>query len=148
MGPPQRRYVVAVAEPLDILVVDDESELREQIRRLFERDGHRVMAVSDGRAAVDRATTGRFDVMLLDVSLGAGPDGYEVCRELRSRRTGLSSSRERLRVLDPTATCDRAHPAELARWRSCAGRSGRLSFVHGSNRGGHGGRRTTARGGT
>ena len=62
--------------------------------------------------------------------------------------TGLSSSGERLRVLDPTATCDRAHPAELARWRSGAGRSGRLSFVHGSNRGGHGGRRTTARGGT
>jgi hypothetical protein len=62
--------------------------------------------------------------------------------------TELPPSGERLRVLDPTATCDRAHPAELARWRSGAGRSGRLSFVHGSNRGGHGGRRTTARGGT
>ena len=73
-------------EPLDILVVDDESELREQIRRLFERDGHRVMAVADGRAAIDRATTGRFDVVLLDVALGAGPDGYEVCRTLRERR--------------------------------------------------------------
>ena len=73
-------------EPLDILVVDDESELREQIRKLFERDGHRVMAVADGRAAIDRATTGRFDVVLLDVALGAGPDGYEVCRTLRERR--------------------------------------------------------------
>ena len=73
-------------EPLDILVVDDESELREQIRRLFERDGHRVMAVADGRAAIDRATTGRFDVVLLDVALGPGPDGYEVCRTLRQRR--------------------------------------------------------------
>ena len=73
-------------EPLDILVVDDESELREQIRRLFERDGHRVMAVPDGRAAIDRATTGRFDVVLLDVALGAGPNGYDVCRTLRERR--------------------------------------------------------------
>jgi DNA-binding response OmpR family regulator len=73
-------------DPLDILVVDDESELREQIRRLFERDGHRVMAVADGRAAIDRASTGRFDVVLLDVALGAGPDGYEVCRTLRERR--------------------------------------------------------------
>ena len=73
-------------EPLDILVVDDESELREQIRRLFERDGHRVMAVADGRAAIDRATTGAFDVVLLDVALGGGPDGYEVCRTLRERR--------------------------------------------------------------
>ncbi len=73
-------------EPLDILVVDDESELREQIRRLFERDGHRVMAVADGRAAIDRASTSRFDIVLLDVALGAGPDGYEVCRTLRDRR--------------------------------------------------------------
>src|SRR3954452_17561114 len=73
-------------DPLDILVVDDESELREQIRRLFERDGHRVMAVADGRAAIDRATTDRFDVVLLDVALGPGPDGYDVCRALRDRR--------------------------------------------------------------
>jgi DNA-binding response OmpR family regulator len=73
------------AEPLEILVVDDESELREQIKRLFEREGHRVMAVADGRAAIDRATTERFDVVLLDVALGRGPDGYEVCRVLRER---------------------------------------------------------------
>jgi DNA-binding response OmpR family regulator len=73
-------------EVLDILVVDDESELREQIKRLFTRDGHRVMAVADGRAAVDRATTDHFDVVLLDVALGAGPDGYDVCRTLRERR--------------------------------------------------------------
>ena len=77
-------------ETLDILVVDDESELREQITRLFARDGHRVMAVADGRSAVDRATTGHFDVVLLDVALGAGPDGYEVCRELRERRNSVA----------------------------------------------------------
>ena len=75
-----------MAEPLDVLVVDDESALREQVRRLFERDGHRVVAVADGRAAVDRASTGHFDVVLLDVALGAGPDGCDVCRELRARR--------------------------------------------------------------
>jgi DNA-binding response OmpR family regulator len=71
---------------LDVLVVDDESELREQLRRLLERDGHRVVSVADGRSAIDRATTGRFDIVLLDVALGAGPDGYEVCRTLRERR--------------------------------------------------------------
>jgi DNA-binding response OmpR family regulator len=70
---------------LDILVVDDDSELREQIKRLFERDGHRVAAVADGRSAVDRASTSRFDVVLLDIGLGAGPDGYDVCRTLRER---------------------------------------------------------------
>jgi DNA-binding response OmpR family regulator len=73
-------------EALDVLVVDDESELREQLRRLFARDGHRVVAVDSGRGAIDRATTARFDVILLDVALGGDPDGYEVCRTLRERR--------------------------------------------------------------
>jgi DNA-binding response OmpR family regulator len=72
--------------PLDILVVDDESELREMLSRLFARQGHRVTTVADGRAAIDRASTQRFDVVLLDVALGAGLDGYEVCRALRERR--------------------------------------------------------------
>ena len=71
---------------LDVLVVDDESELREQLRRLFTRDGHRVVTVADGRAAIDRASTTSFDIILLDVALGARPDGYEVCRVLRERR--------------------------------------------------------------
>src|SRR3954469_11931650 len=73
-------------EALDILLVDDDSELREQIRRLFEREGHRVMAVADARSAIDRATTDAFDIVLLDVALGAGPDGYDICRTLRGRR--------------------------------------------------------------
>ena len=71
---------------LDVLVVDDESELREQLRRLFTRDGHRVVTVADGRAAIDHASTTSFDIILLDVALGARPDGYEVCRTLRERR--------------------------------------------------------------
>jgi DNA-binding response OmpR family regulator len=70
---------------LNILVVDDEAELREILRRAFSRDGHRVLSVADGRAAIDRATTERFDVVLLDVALGGDPDGNEVCRTLRHR---------------------------------------------------------------
>jgi DNA-binding response OmpR family regulator len=70
---------------IDILVVDDESELREQLVRTFRREGHRVTAVADGTSAIDRATTDRFDVVLLDIAMGAGPDGYDVCRELRAR---------------------------------------------------------------
>jgi DNA-binding response OmpR family regulator len=70
---------------LDILVADDDPDLRELLRRSFTSEGHRVTAVADGRGAVDRATTDRFDVVLLDVALGKGLDGYEVCRTLRAR---------------------------------------------------------------
>jgi DNA-binding response OmpR family regulator len=79
-----------VAQNLDILVCDDEPSLREALRQSFEREGHRVMAVPDGRAAIDRASTQRFDILLLDVALGpTSPDGYEVCRTLRERRNSV-----------------------------------------------------------
>ncbi|UTI66120.1 response regulator transcription factor [Paraconexibacter antarcticus] len=80
-----------VDSTMRILICDDESALREALRESFEREGHQVVAVADGRAALDQATTGAFDVLLLDISLGPGsPDGYEVCRELRRRRNVLA----------------------------------------------------------
>jgi DNA-binding response OmpR family regulator len=76
----------AVAEiPLDILAVDDESNLRETLRRAFNRQGHTVVTAANGTAAIDLASTREFDVVLLDVALGDGPDGYDVCRTLRAR---------------------------------------------------------------
>lgn len=83
----QNPVVGTAPEPsLNILVVDDESDLREMLNRSFSREGHRVTAVADGRSAIDRASTEPFDIVLLDIALGPGPDGYEVCRTLRSRR--------------------------------------------------------------
>jgi DNA-binding response OmpR family regulator len=79
------------AQALDILVCDDESSLREALRQSFQREGHRVLAVPDGRSAIDRASTQHFDVILLDIALGpSSPDGYEVCRELRARRNPVA----------------------------------------------------------
>jgi len=74
-----------VEVPLDILVVDDEAELRTELTHWFAREGHSVVAAADGNSAIDHATTGRFDVVILDVALGPGPDGHDVCRTLRAR---------------------------------------------------------------
>src|SRR6202012_2598580 len=80
--PPARQAEVT----LTILVVDDESDLREMLTRSFSREGHRVIAVADGVEAIERAGAESPDIILLDVALGLGPDGYEVCRTLRGRR--------------------------------------------------------------
>jgi DNA-binding response OmpR family regulator len=45
-------------------------------------EGYSVTLVTDGEAAVERARTGEFDGILLDVMLPK-KDGFEVCRELR-----------------------------------------------------------------
>src|SRR5881275_3174623 len=111
---------------LSILVVDDESDLREMLTRSFSREGHRVMAVADGRAAIDRASTDHFDILLLDVALGAGPDGYEVCRTLRGRRnvvpiimlTALDSEADAVLGLEAGADDYVTKPFGLAELRS------------------------------
>jgi DNA-binding response OmpR family regulator len=111
---------------LSILVVDDESDLREMLTRSFQREGHRVMAVADGRSAIDRASTDHFDIVLLDVALGPGPDGYEVCRALRSRRnvvpiimlTALDSEADAVLGLEAGADDYVTKPFGLAELRS------------------------------
>jgi len=111
---------------LSILVVDDESDLREMLTRSFSREGHRVLAVSDGRAAIDRASTDSFDIVLLDVALGPGPDGYEVCRTLRGRRnvvpiimlTALDSEADAVLGLEAGADDYVTKPFGLAELRS------------------------------
>jgi DNA-binding response OmpR family regulator len=116
----------ASAPSLRILVVDDESSLREMVTRSFSREGHQVMAVADGRSAIDRASTEHFDVVLLDVALGAGPNGYEVCRTLRSRRnvvpiimlTALDSEADAVQGLEAGADDYVTKPFGLAELRS------------------------------
>ena len=71
---------------LKILVVDDEASLRETLTRSFTREGHTVQALASGTEAIELADEESFDVILLDVALGSGPNGYEVCRALRERR--------------------------------------------------------------
>jgi DNA-binding response OmpR family regulator len=124
----------------DILVADDEADVREQLARTFRREGHRVTVVADGRAAIDRATTDRFDIVLLDVVMGAGPDGYEVCRALRTRHnvvpiimlTALDSEADAVLGLEAGADDYVTKPfgvAELrSRMRAVLRRAGPLGF--------------------
>src|SRR4051812_15018743 len=71
---------------LDILLVDDDAPLREMLTRSFTREGHLITAVGSGGEALDQAEGGSFDIVLLDVALGPGPSGHDVCRTLRNRR--------------------------------------------------------------
>jgi DNA-binding response OmpR family regulator len=111
---------------LSILIVDDESALREPLARAFQREGHRVTAVADAAAAIDRASTDEVDVMLLDVALGPGPDGYDVCRTLRDRRnivpiimlTALGSEADAVLGLEAGADDYVTKPFGLAELRS------------------------------
>jgi DNA-binding response OmpR family regulator len=67
----------------DLLVVEDDDELRAAIGGALGADGHRVAEAADGPAALDALGERSFDLLVLDLGLGPGPDGIEVCRRLR-----------------------------------------------------------------
>jgi DNA-binding response OmpR family regulator len=66
-----------------LLVVEDDADLREAMASALSADGHGVQVAADGHAALAALGDGGQDLVLLDVSLGTGPDGVEVCRRLR-----------------------------------------------------------------
>jgi two-component system alkaline phosphatase synthesis response regulator PhoP len=66
-----------------ILVVDDEPNIVQLARLYLERDGYRVEAVSDGRAALQAVERYKPALIVLDIMLPE-LDGLEVCRRLRA----------------------------------------------------------------
>ncbi len=111
---------------LDILIVDDDAPLRDMLTRSFAREGHRITAVADGHGALAEARDGRFDVVLLDVALGHGPNGHDVCRTMRARRdvtpiimlTALDSEADAVQGLEAGADDYVTKPFGLAELRS------------------------------
>jgi DNA-binding response OmpR family regulator len=67
-----------------VLVVEDDADLCEVMVGALVADGHQVVSAADGRSALDALAATSFDLILLDLSLGPGPDGVEVCRRLRA----------------------------------------------------------------
>ncbi|TDD90451.1 response regulator transcription factor [Actinomadura darangshiensis] len=67
----------------NVLVAEDDTKQAELLRRYLQREGHSVVVVHDGRAAIDEARACRPDLVLLDVMM-PGVDGLDVCRGLRA----------------------------------------------------------------
>jgi DNA-binding response OmpR family regulator len=117
---------IETSASLRILVVDDEAALRETLTRSFSKEGHSVLAVANGVEAIERASSERFDVILLDVALGPGPNGYDVCRTLREQRnivpiimlTALDTEADAVQGLEAGADDYVTKPFGLAELRS------------------------------
>lgn len=67
-----------------ILIVEDSDSIRRLIETLVAARGHQVEAVPNGAKGVDAAIARPPDVILLDLFLPGGMDGFDVCRKLRA----------------------------------------------------------------
>jgi putative two-component system response regulator len=95
-----------------ILVVDDDAANRELLEELLRNNSFDVVTARDGREAIDTFAERQPDLVLLDAVM-PGLDGFEVCRELKSRPesrltpvvlvTGLSDVEDRVRGIEADA---------------------------------------------
>jgi DNA-binding response OmpR family regulator len=70
-----------------VLIVEDEPQMAEQLRRGLEREGYSVLLAHDGQEALDLARTVEHDIMILDWMLPK-LDGRQVARRLRQANLG------------------------------------------------------------
>ena len=71
----------------NILIVDDEPDIREILRYNLEKEGFFITEAVDGNDALDKVSKD-LDLAILDIMM-PGKDGYEVCRKIREQGNTL-----------------------------------------------------------
>ena len=66
-----------------ILVVEDEPRVVRLVSEVLKAVGYQVVAAATGDSAIEMFALEQPDLVLLDILLPYGPDGYEVCRHIR-----------------------------------------------------------------
>jgi signal transduction histidine kinase len=82
-SPPAPRTAPAPGRRARILLVEDESAVREVLIDLLAGRGHEIVACEDGGGAVARLDGGPYDLALLDLSM-PGLSGWEVAARIRA----------------------------------------------------------------
>jgi CheY-like chemotaxis protein len=123
-----------------VLVVDDEPDARDLLRRVLQRQNATVFLASGARDAIDLVRQTRPDVIVSDIGM-PNLDGYEMIRLIRSlpeeqggrtpavALTAFARSEDRRRAMMAGFQVHVAKPAEpaelVATVASLAGRTGR-----------------------
>ncbi len=85
-----------------ILIVDDDAELRANIREVLVEDGHETFEAADGSDALAQATSGNFNIILLDVMM-PNMSGMDILPDLKK-----NSPRSKIIMITAFATVGNA----------------------------------------
>jgi two-component system response regulator RegX3 len=72
-----------MGKSIQILVIEDEEAIREGLIDVLVFHGYAVDSAATGPEGLEKAQTGKFDLILLDIML-PGMDGYEICDRIRA----------------------------------------------------------------
>jgi DNA-binding response OmpR family regulator len=67
---------------LSLLIIEDEVAIRAGLTDLFVYHGYTVEATADGRDGLDKALSGAYDLIILDIMLPT-LDGFAICNAIR-----------------------------------------------------------------
>lgn len=71
--------------PLHILVVEDSPIAQVVVKAQLIKLGCTVDIAPDGISALEKAISTRYDIILMDIGLGSGPDGFEVTIQIKEQ---------------------------------------------------------------
>lgn len=90
-----------------ILVADDEPAIRTMLEVILSADGHEIIAVQDGKTALEYLQSHTPDAMLLDVKMPY-MTGFEICSRVKRIKRLKSTPVMLLTGLDDDQTRDQA----------------------------------------
>lgn len=67
-----------------LLIVDDEPEITVLVKMILGREGHEIDGASDGKEGFEKLKKEKYDMILLDVRMPGGLDGWEVCKKIKA----------------------------------------------------------------
>jgi DNA-binding response OmpR family regulator len=67
-----------------LLIVDDQDDLRKMLRLALGYGKYQLLDAADGPSALAIAKAEKPDVILLDVMMPGGMDGFDVCRAIKA----------------------------------------------------------------
>ena len=76
-----------VGRAIKILLVDDEPEVAEVIELMLIQLGHQVLALNDGRRALEAFSSTVYDLVITDLHM-PGLSGQELARAVKERKPG------------------------------------------------------------
>ena len=69
----------------DILLVDDDPDIRDSLRIVLEKEGYAVRTASNGTRAREELEKQRPDLMILDIMMATDTEGFDLAFDLRER---------------------------------------------------------------
>ena len=68
-----------------ILIVEDTMVAQVVLKIQMTKQGCTVDIASDGKSAIEKGLTTHYDLILMDIGLGDGPNGFEVTAEIKKQ---------------------------------------------------------------